>query len=203
MMGNVLGFEFRVSGFLFLVLGSCFLFLVSCDSDSDYTPKPSGYFRISFPEKKYKTYDTICPFTFEYPVYAVVNPDKERIAEPCWLNVDFPELKARIHLSYKPVNNNLNTYLNDAYELVSKHQVKASGIDEKIINNDTAKVYGIAYSIKGNAASSLQFYITDSSQHFVRGALYFNVASNGDSLAPVVDFITQDVHHFLNSFRWK
>ena len=192
-----------VLGSWLLVLGSCFLFLTSCDSDNDYAPKPSGYFRISFPEKKYKLYDTLCPFTFEYPVYANVIPDKDRTAEPCWLNIDFLQLNGRIHFSYKPVNNNLNVYLNDAYELVSKHQVKASGINEMLIRNDTAKVYGTAYSIKGNAASALQFYITDSTKHFVRGALYFNTASNGDSLAPVVDFITQDVHHFLNSFRWK
>lgn len=195
--------SFSIVALVSFVVSSIVLTLASCNSEDDFTPKPSGYFRITFPEKKYQKYDTICPFTFDYPVYAVVSPDKERLSEPCWLNIDFPEFKGRIHFSYKPINNNLNVYLDDAYELVSKHKVKASGIEEIEIKNDTAKVYGLAYTIKGNAASSLQFFITDSTSHFVRGALYFNAAPNGDSIAPVVDFISKDVYRFLNTFRWK
>ncbi|NOZ45910.1 MAG: gliding motility lipoprotein GldD, partial [Chlorobi bacterium] len=70
------------------------------------------------------------------------------------------------------------------------------------INYDD-NVYGILYDIKGNAASSINFFVTDSTQHFLRGALYFNSKPNKDSLAPVVDFIRKDIVHLMETFKWK
>ena len=176
----------------------------SCGSDEeDFTPKPRGYFRISLPEKKYQVYNSDCPFTFEAPVYAFVHPDEEKNTEPCWLNIDFPRFKGRLHLSYKPVTNNLRTLLEDARFFASKHQIKASAIEEIVIKRDSVNVYGLVYDIEGNAASSLQFYLTDSTSHFLRGALYFLAPPNNDSIAPVVEFIRKDVFNLLNTFRWK
>jgi gliding motility-associated lipoprotein GldD len=187
----------------FLLLFSCIL-VASCNSDEDeLTPKPRGYFRIDLPEKKYQTYDSDCPFTFETPTYSYVHKDDERNAEPCWLNIDFPQFKGRIHITYKPIKNNIHKYLEDAYVLASKHQIKASSIEEKVIRHDSLKVYGLVYDIEGNAASSLQFYLTDSTHHFLRGALYFIAPPNGDSIAPVVEFIRKDVFRLINTFRWK
>lgn len=188
---------------LFIPLG-IFLFN-ACGLDEESTPKPTGYFRIDLPEKKYTVYDTTCPFSFKMPVYAEIRSDKRQNAEPCWINLYFDKFKATVHISYKPINNdtNLRSYLNDAYTFVTKHQIKASAIDEKVIRNDSLKVYGIAYRIEGNAASQIQFYLTDSSKHFMRGALYFNAYPNSDSIAPVLDFVARDIDTLISSFRWK
>lgn len=177
------------------------LVLWGCDSPS--VPKPRGYFRIDFPEKEYRVFDSIYPFSFKYPVYGKVNPENNRGQEGSWINVDFPRYKARIHLSYKDVSGNLNLMMEDARSLAYKHTVKADAIDERIFANPQKKVYGILYDIKGNSASSIQFYLTDSVKHYIRGALYFRVEPNKDSLAPAVDFFTKDVVALIESFEWK
>jgi gliding motility-associated lipoprotein GldD len=182
---------------IFLIL----LIVVACKQE--YTPKPLGYHRIDFPEKEYQQYSSDCPFTFEYPTYGEVKPDKSANAEPCWLNLKFPEYNGTIHLSYKQVQDNLNKLTEDARNLTYKHTVKAEAITEKTYQKPERDVYGILYNVKGNAASSLQFFLTDSSNHFIRGSLYFNVQPNKDSLAPVIDFFREDVVHFMETFRWK
>lgn len=192
--------------FLVLVLG--FLMAVtitSCGDDDEevYIPKPKGYFRIDFPEKKYRLYDSICPYSFEIPTYSFIDNDKHMGAEPCWLNINFPRYNAQIHLSYKEVNNNLATYLNDSRDFAIRHQIKATGLDETVIIRDSAKVYGLVYDISGNTASNVQFYLTDSTRHFLRGALYFNSIPNVDSLKIVVDFLRKDIIQMIKTFEWK
>ncbi len=182
-----------------------FIFLISCSSDDKDTiaPKPRAYYRLSFPEKNYVKYDSVCPFTFDIPVYSRINNDKNYGAEPCWLNLNFPSFHGTLHLSYKAVNNNIQSYLDDTYTLASKHQIKASGIEEHLISRDSNKVYGLIYEIKGNAASSFQFFLTDSTHHFIRGALYFNAVPNTDSIAPVLEFLKKDIYRMISTFRWK
>ena len=173
----------------------------SCDSTS--VPKPRGYFRINFPEKEYRLFDSIYPFTFNYPAYGRVMPESNRGQDGKWLNVDFPGYKARIHLSYKDVAGNLNLMTEDAHSLAYKHTVKADAIDEQVFSNPQKKVYGILYDIKGNSASSVQFFLTDSVRHYIRGALYFRCEPNKDSLSPAVDFFRKDVVAMIESFEWK
>jgi gliding motility-associated lipoprotein GldD len=177
----------------------------SCGDDDENTiaPKPRAFYRLSFPEKKYKIYDSVCPFRFELPVYSHVDNDEHSGAEPCWLNLNFPSMNAIVHLSYKQVNNNLNNYLEDTYTLASKHQIKASGIEEMVIKKDAKKVYGLVYEIGGNAASSIQFFLTDSTKHFVRGALYFNAVPNTDSIKPSLEYIREDIYKMIETFEWK
>lgn len=179
--------------------------VTSCGDDDDevFTPKPKAFFRIDFPEKKYVRYDSLCPFSFDYPEYALVEKDPDAMAEPCWLNISYPAFKAKIHLSYKPVQNNLSKILEQSRDLAVKHQIKASGMNEQPVLRDSAKVFGLLYDIEGNAASNVQFYLTDSTHHFIRGSLYFNVAPNIDSLKIVVDFIKKDIHQFIKGFQWK
>jgi gliding motility-associated lipoprotein GldD len=167
------------------------------------TPRPSGYYRINFPEKKYRLCDSIYPFIFEYPVYGIIKPDTDKNAEPYWINIEFPAYNGKIHLSYKKINKNLGQYIEDTRKLAYKHTIKADAINEKVISNDSTHVYGILYDIKGNAASSLQFFVTDSNKHFLRGALYFSSNPNKDSLMPVLQFFRADIDHFIHSLRWK
>lgn len=176
--------------------------LTGCNED--YTPKPRGYFRIDFPERNYTRFDTTYPYTFEYPVYAKVTPDIRPSSEPFWINIDFPQYHGRIHISYKAVNGNLSEFLEDSRTFVIKHIPKADAIDDSLIYKPDDKVFGLVYYIEGaQAASPCQFFVTDSSEHFLRGALYFNVSPNNDSLAPVIDVIREDIRHILQTFRWK
>jgi len=129
--------------------------------------------------------------------------DTDRGAEPCWINIEFPDYKGNIHISYKKIDNNLNALIEDSYTLAYKHTVKAEAIVERLIKKPEHDVFGILYNIDGPAASSVQFFLTDSSRHYLRGALYFKTTINKDSLAPVIDFFREDIIHFIDSFKWN
>jgi gliding motility-associated lipoprotein GldD len=187
---------------ILLIAALCF---ASCQGNHDYSPKPRGYFRIIFPKKDYRPYTEGCPFTFVYPKYAAIEPDTIKGAKPCWLNMQFPQFKGTLHLSYEHIlsKKEFNELVEDAHKLSFKHTVKATGIDEGVINLPDRKVYGIYYTIEGNAASSVQFYLTDSTKNYIRGALYFNTEPRLDSIQPVLTFVKQDVDVMIKSFRWK
>ncbi|WP_276348540.1 gliding motility lipoprotein GldD [Daejeonella sp. JGW-45] len=181
------------------------LCLIQVSCNQDYSPKPRGYFNITFPEKKYQSFTGDCPYSFDYPIYATVNRDTKRDAKPCWLDVSYPEFNGKIHLSYQPVGSTeqFNQLVEDARTFAFKHTVKATAIDEGIISYPEKKVYGIYYSIDGNTASSVQFFLTDSTKNYLRGALYFNEQPRLDSIQPVLDFIKEDIDVMIKSFKWK
>lgn len=179
----------------------------SCNSE--YTPRPKGYPRVVFPNKEYQSFSSeFCPFTFDYPKYAEISRDTiflDTIPDnPCWLNINFPDFAGTIYLSYKPIDkkNSLEQLVEDAHKMTFKHTVKAESIEAQNINTPN-NVYGLFYDVGGNAASSVQFFVTDSTQHCLRGALYFNTQTNADSLAPVIDFVKKDVVNLINTLKWK
>lgn len=179
-----------------------FLLITSC-SDS-YTPKPRGYFRIDLPERSYRVFDTTFPYTFEYPCYADITADSSKMAEPFWINIRYKRFNATLHFSYKAIKGNLTKFLDDAHTLVNKHIPKANAISQREFLDPAHRVFGLVYDIRGaDAASPYQFYLTDSISNFVRGALYFNLIPNNDSLTPVIDFLKKDMEHMINTFRWK
>ena len=181
-------------------LAFCIIFLAIACSET-YSPKPKGYPRMDFPEKKYTSFESDCPFTFEHGTYSLIlRADKEH---PCWINIDYPFLKSRIHLSYKEIDGNLSEYIEDARTLVYRHTIRASAINENEIADKEGRVFARIYELEGNAASSIQFYAMDSTKHFLRGALYFNAHTNVDSLRPAIDFIREDVYHLLETLEWK
>jgi len=129
--------------------------------------------------------------------------DMHSNAEPFWMNIEFPQFKAKIHLSYKKVSGNLNGYIEDSHTLAYKHAIKADGIEEILLEDSSRKMYGILYDIKGNAASSVQFYVTDSLHNFLRGSLYFEAQPNKDSLAPSIVFFRKDILHLIETLSWN
>jgi gliding motility-associated lipoprotein GldD len=183
---------------LFLLI---FTMAVACHKS--YTPKPKGYFRIDFPEKKYVKYESPCGYNFEYPVYGKIVPFQGKDAEPCWINIEFPGYKGKLHLTYKDLKNDLSTHVEDIHTLAYKHIIKADDIIEKPISFPDRNVYGLMYDIRGNTASSLSFWVTDSTRHFLSGALYFSVIPNKDSLAPVIRFFTKDIDHLIETLSWN
>ncbi len=189
--------KIRIILFLFLTA-----LLFSCSGK--YTPKPRGYFRISFPEKTYTPLDSAgLPYSFDIPTYAKVCPDADKTAEPFWINISVPANNAEIHISYKKVANNLKQLTEDSHTLAYKHTVKASAIDEQLFVNPQNKVFGTIYFIDGNAASPIQFFLTDSTRHFLRGALYIREVPNIDSVRPVIDFLKPDIIRLIESTQWK
>lgn len=177
--------------------------LTSCNEA--YTPKQRGYFRIDLPPKAYTAYQGDCPFDFDVPLYSKVEKDDAQNAEPCWLNVDFLPFGATLHLTYKQLGKDIDfgRLQDDSRKLVYEHTIKADEITEREISNEKDHVYGMVYDLKGNTATSLQFFVTDSIHHYVRGVLYFNSRTNADSIAPVQEYLSQDVMKVLATIRWK
>jgi len=173
-------------------------------------PKPKGHFRIDLPQKQYlhsndqtgKIRDM--PFSFDYPAYGNLTFQLENRTEPGWFNIEFPAYRAKIYLTYKKVNNDFASLMEQTYKMsVKNHITKADAIDEQVFNNQENKVYGILYDLKGNTASAVQFYVTDSINHYLRGSLYFSVEPNADSLAPVIAFFRTDIIHMIETLKWK
>lgn len=190
--------------FIFLTVIIVTFGLVSCNENG--TPLPRGYVRIDLPEKEYRPFDTIFPYSFSYPVYARVVPDQRSDAEPWWADVVFPSFKASLHLSYKTIENQeqLDGYIEDGRNFVNRHIPKATGFQENLYVNEETNVYGILYEIRGReTASPMQFYLTDSTKHYLRGSLYFNVTPNNDSLAPVIRFLADDIRILMETLEWK
>ncbi len=187
----------------FLALCLCSLGLFSCKPD--YSPKPKGYNRLILPEAKYRVSPDSLPYQFEYSTSAVILRDSSWINEKNWIEIYYPVLKANVHITYKRINNKqtlLKELLNDAYNLTSKQQIKAYAIDEVNVRTPSGKTAVIA-EIAGEVPSQFQFTITDSTQNFLRGALYFNTRVQNDSLAPAIDFMKKEVMHFINTLEWK
>jgi gliding motility-associated lipoprotein GldD len=181
-------------------------FFISCNSDP--VPKPKGYFKIDFPEKKYVLFDKPgYPYTFEYPAYGTVVKDStffdDKPENEFWVNIDFPDFDGRLHLSYKVIGTNEFTKLvDDAFKMTSKHTLKATSIDEIPVKGG-AGVSGFIFDVGGNAATGKQFFVTDSSKHFLRGALYFNSTPNYDSIQPVEQFLYKDMQRMIQTLKWK
>ena len=189
----------------FLALYIIIFSLTGCNSD--YTPKPRGYFRIDFPSHAYQIFNSPeFPYSFEYPVYGNIIRDTaffgDKPENPYWINVDFPRFHARIYISYKQVEGNYDKLREDAYKMTYKHTYKASSIEDSLISTPLG-VHGIFFNVGGNAATAKQFFVSDSTKHFLRGALYFDTTPNSDSLSIVNAFLQEDMYHLINSLRWK
>lgn len=188
---------FQASVLLGLVTSAC--------QEATYVPKPKGYNRIELPDHHYQTIDDSYPYQFEYSKHAQVKPDTSWMSEPYWIHLVYQDLGADVQLTYKALNQDkqkLRELLEDSYKLTSKHQIKAYAIDESILITPNGHTVVIA-ELSGEVPSQFQFFSTDSSRHFLRGALYFPTATKNDSLQPIIDFIKVDIIHMLNTLEWK
>lgn len=184
----------------------CSILIFSCNSS--YTPKPAGYYKINFPEKKYQVFDQPgYPYSFEYPVYAKIVKDSTFFGDPTenpwWINVDFPQFHGRIYVSYKEIGKNkFDTLVKQSFELTGKHSSKAYSIEDTLITTPN-HIHGVFFTVGGDVATANQFFVTDSTKHFLRGALYFDATPNQDSLGIVNRFLLDDMKHLVNTFQWR
>ena len=193
----------------FSMLCSIAIIVLSLGCNSPYTFKKKGYFHIDFPEKKYQLFNQPgYPYSFEYPVYTQVVKDTTffdaRPENEWWINIDVPRFGGRIYISYKEVGkNDFDSLVNDGFKMAYKQHTEIStGINDSLMKTPNG-VEGIYFSLKGNTATANQFFLTDSTRHFLRGALYFNTSPNEDSLGIVNDFLKEDLHHLINTLKWK
>lgn len=175
--------------------------LVSCGKDA--TPKPRGYFRIDLGKADYKTLDSPCGFGLEVNKLSYIEQAASKGGDRCWFNIVYPRHKARLHFTYSPLSGNLAQLSDEAYRLAFEHEVKATAIKRSPIEDSVNDLHGLVYDLKGHVASPIQFYVTDSTKHFLRAALYFEHRPNPDSLAPVQAWIREDVEHLLETLRWN
>jgi gliding motility-associated lipoprotein GldD len=179
------------------------LFLGACGGD--YLPKPAGYNRIDLPKRDFVALAKDLPYNFQHSRNAIVERDSFNLQEKTWINLNYTGLDAKVHLTYKAVNGSeelLKSYLDDALSLTFKHQVKAYGIDESVLL--TPKGYtGFVTELSGEVPTQFQFFVTDSTQNFLRGALYFQTAVKNDSLAPIIEYIKIDMMHLINTLSFE
>jgi gliding motility-associated lipoprotein GldD len=189
--------------FLFI----CILFIcLSCGQDP--MPKPQGYLRLDFPEASYKELNANLPFSFEKNQLAAQVETKpiQGPTESYGITIQYPSLKGAIYLTYKGIDNNkenLIAFLRDAQKFTQEHTKKADEIVEQPYENKARKVYGMLYEVGGNAASQSQFYVTDSTNHFLTGSLYFYTKPNYDSIYPAAKYLEKDIKKIMESVSWK
>ena len=186
-----------------LCLIGCLVVTSSCSKS--YQPKPKGYNRFNLPEQKYQLLPDTLPYSFEYSAYAKLRKDTSYVRNRYWVEIYYPEIKANIHVTYEPLNNSeklLKELLNDAYVLTAKHQIKAYAIDETFTRTPSGKTAIIA-ELDGEVPSQFQFTMTDSTKNFLRGALYFNIKVQNDSLQPAIDYVKKDIMRMINTLEWR
>ena len=191
----------RCSQFVALLL--VMFFAAGCTRD--HLPKPLGYNRLELPDPAYQPLPDSLPYFFEYSRHATLLADTSAVRERYWIEIYYPIMKANIHVTYKGVNNNsklLREFLDDAYTLTAKHQIKAYAINELISKTPSGKTAVIA-ELEGEVPSQFQVTITDSTKNFLRAALYFNTKVANDSLAPAIEYMKKDMMHLINTLEWK
>lgn len=192
-----------------MILSLVLIFVMACSDERIVVPKPRQYPKIVFPEKRYKDFDTdYCPLSFSFPEYGNIEKTssffEENPPHPCWFNVEYPEFNGRLHCSYYPIGEGkeFDDLIRDAFQFVGKHDMKANYRQESSIRSD-AGIGGILFEIDGPVATPVQFFLTDSTQHFFRASLYFSNKVNPDSMAPVHAFIKEDILEMIKSFRFE
>lgn len=162
-------------------------------------PKPKGELRLEYPKPQYRLLNNTCSYTFEYSDFAKIFDT----SKTCWYNLRYPKMDANVYITYFPVRQDLQAQIKEVETMVYRHTIRASAIETQSFSYPEKRVFGHFYELKGESASNIQIYITDSTKHFVTANLYFNTRPKPDSLAPAVHYIKKDLLHMVDTFRWK
>jgi gliding motility-associated lipoprotein GldD len=173
--------------------------MVSCGDPLQ--PKPSGFLVLNYPEPTYNKTNLDCPFSFEKNEASQIESNNPNQA--CWINLHYPKMNAKIYLTYSKVNDNLRALLLDAQKLPEKHTIKADLIEVSVYENQEKRTFGNFYEVEGDAASQAQFYLTDSTSHFLTGSIYFDAKPNYDSILPAAEYIKADLKHLVETLEWN
>jgi len=173
------------------------ILLASCNEDT--LPKPGAQLALQYPEATYdKLANNNCPFSFEVNEHARVLAKKD-----CSMKIEYPAMDATVYLNYARVNDNLTQLLMDGQRLSYTHNKMADVIADYPFLNMDKRTSGMMYEVEGNAASNAQFYVTDSTSHFLTASLYFYSKPNYDSIYPAIDYVKKDMVKMIESLKWK
>jgi gliding motility-associated lipoprotein GldD len=188
-----------------IILGCLVGALAACaGNEPAYNPKPKGYHRIELPAHAFQATPDSLPYWFEYSTQAKLLRDSSSVAERYWFELYYPAYTANIDISYKRIKSrdDLRDYVGDSYRLAQKHNIKAQAINEVVTRTAQGQV-AVMYELEGDVPTAFQFYVTDSTQNFLRTSLYFPSSELNDSLAPLIDYIKEDMLRMMNTLRWK
>jgi gliding motility-associated lipoprotein GldD len=180
------------------------LLLRVCLSCSEYTPKPRGYLRIEPPAPSYRTLSLDeLPYTFT--ISSLSEVELPPAGDPAgWINVSYPALGAKVYCSYLTIQpSTLGIAMEESRRLVARQSQNAHSITEQAYNNPEKRVYAYLYQLDGVSVSPIQFTLTDSTARFFRGSLLYDWRPNGDSIAPVTQYLKNDIIELIQSFNWK
>lgn len=185
-----------------IFVGLILLLIAACEPN--YLPKPAGYNRIDLPPHEFSKLADGYPYTLDYSEFSQVEKDSFNLQEEAWINLNYTDFGAKVHLTYKKIdgeNIDFKSLSQDAFKLTAKHQKMAYGIEEAILITPQGYT-GVVAELEGEVPTQFQFFVTDSTSNFLRGALYFNTAMKNDSLAPVIEYIKVDLAHLMNSVKF-
>ena len=188
-----------------LIIGLCLCCFACGNNTGNYTPKPVGYLRLTVPEHQYQTLDTILPFGFDYSQSAICEIETKDSGR-YWVDIHYPTLNATLKMNYRPLRNDLRNLAIDEEKIIKFHIDKGRPDDVQVnfIDDPNSQLYGRIFELYGkHVATPFQFWASDSTDHFLKGTLYFNFAPNNDSLQPVIDFLKEDMMAMIYSFHWK
>jgi len=193
----------------YIVLCLMIVCSIGCGQERIQTPKPRMYPKVDYPTRTYESLTLeACHFTFDRPAYSEVKTGIKFFGEesrhPCWFDLELPAFNGSIHFSYIPIGgeDTLDKLVADAFRIVEQHNTKAEYREELLIENENG-VHGLQFNLEGPVASPINFFLTDTIQHFVRASLYFNASVAPDSIAPILNFVAEDMKTIVETFEWK
>ncbi len=182
--------------------------MLGCTSNPP-VPKPRTYPRMVLPERAQVTINLVeCPFIFDFPDYGRINRNKtffnESTPHACWFDLNMEAFNANLFISYHAIKTrkDFDQLVRDTYKITDQINKRSDYMEEIRMRNENG-VSGMKFEFEGAAASPIHFYLSDTTMHFVKGALYYNNSVRPDSLAPATRFIKEDIDRMLASFQWK
>jgi len=174
------------------------LFIIALNGcQEEVLPKPKAQLRLEYPRAEYGEFNA-GNYRFQMNNFSTVVRKGNGS-----LNLDYAGMKGSIFITYKKVQDNIGTLMTDAQKLSIEHARKADGILPHPFVNGDDKVYGTYFEVVGDAASQAQFYVTDSTQHFITGSLYFYTKPNYDSILPAASYLQNDVRKIMETIEWN
>jgi len=170
-----------------------------------YIPKQRAFPRIELPAHEYQKLDKDFPYDFEYSKHTKITPDTSYGALSHFIHIDYQKYSAVIHISHRDPQGSLDSlaiFFDNSLRLTEKHNIKASAISNSVKTLDNGATL-IMSELEGDVPSQFQYFITDSTDHFLRAALYFPTNVQNDSLAPIIEYVKEDMIHMINTTRWN
>ena len=177
--------------FIFFLVISLYLYVTKHEY---YIPKPEALVKIELPESRTSIY-TDEKISFKYS-----NSTSVKLKDNFY-SLNYPQYSSSISFKITPLlDYDLELY--NFENSISVHEKQGAYINANVIQDTSENIYGVLCYLEGNKiATSSQFFITDSTNFFVRGGLDFDCA-----ISPEIEvqniIMKQEILKFIQSFKW-